>query len=442
MNAEHAGRTSVDQAKPRTNIHEALQALAAASEETEVARRQLHDALESISEGVVLFDANDCIVICNSNYRKYFYDAVGPEVGDLVHPGTSLWDIMRAAHAKGMFPRIKSRDDLELHIERRKTLRKNPGGTIEQNLIDGRWLQINEHRTADGGIASVYTDVTQLKRREGELASKSAMLEALSAKLAKYLPPQVYRSIFTGEQNVEIASKRKKLTVFFSDIAGFTDMVEALESEELTSLLNQYLTDMSSIALAHGATVDKFIGDAILAFFGDPISHGLKEDAIACLRMAVAMQKRMHELNALWRSRGIERPFALRIGVATGYCTVGNFGSGERLDYTAIGNAVNLAARLQTHAEPGAILIDPETRSLVDGIVRTEERGEMTMKGFSRPVHVHAVAGLYDHDASEGRVTSVDCDGMRLLVDYDRLQGAQKTYAIKALERAIGKLKG
>jgi class 3 adenylate cyclase len=230
--------------------------------------------------------------------------------------------------------------------------------------------------------------------------------------------------------------------VFFSDIAGFTDMVEALESEELTSLLNQYLTDMSSIALAHGATVDKFIGDAILAFFGDPIARGLKEDAIACLRMAVAMQKRMHELNELWRSRGIERPFALRIGVATGYCTVGNFGSGERLDYTAIGNAVNLAARLQTQAEPGAILIDPETRALVDGIVRTEERGEISIKGFSRPVHVHAVAGLYDHDAAEGRVTSVDCDGMRLLIDYDRLEGMQKTYAIKALERAIGKLKG
>ena len=99
------------------------------------------------------------------------------------------------------------------------------------------------------------------------------------------MPPQIYKSIFAGEQDVEIAPKRKKLTVFFSDIAGFTDTVEALQSEELTHLLNQYLTEMSKIALEHGATVGKFIGDAILAFFGDPVSRGASADAIACARM-------------------------------------------------------------------------------------------------------------------------------------------------------------
>jgi adenylate cyclase len=191
-----------------------------------------------------------------------------------------------------------------------------------------------------------------LKRREAELTSKTSMLEALSAKLAKYLPPQVYGSIFTGEQNVELASKRKKLTVFFSDIAGFTDSVDALESEELTALLNQYLTEMSAIAQAHGATVDKYIGDAILAFFGDPVSRGAKDDAVACVRMAVTMQKRMRELSAIWRSKGIEQPFELRIGITTGYCTVGNFGSEDRLDYTAIGNAVNLHPACRSMPSP------------------------------------------------------------------------------------------
>jgi class 3 adenylate cyclase len=251
----------------------------------------------------------------------------------------------------------------------------------------------------------------------------------------------VYGSIFAGEQNVELASKRKKLTIFFSDIAGFTDSVDALESEDLTALLNQYLTEMSAIAQAHGATVDKYIGDAILAFFGDPVSRGAKDDALACVRMAIAMQQRMRELSAIWRSNGVEQPFELRIGITTGYCTVGNFGSEDRLDYTAIGNAVNLASRLQVNAEPGTILLDSETHSLVEGAVRTEERGSVTIKGFARPIKVFAVAGDYREELEQGRVTSIECDGMRLLIDYDRLSGVDRNHAITALEQAINRLK-
>jgi class 3 adenylate cyclase len=198
---------------------------------------------------------------------------------------------------------------------------------------------------------------------------------------------------------------------------------------------------MSAIAQAHGATVDKFIGDAILAFFGDPVSRGAKDDAVACVRMAIAMQQRMREMSAIWRSKGLEQPFELRIGITTGYCTVGNFGSEDRLDYTAIGNAVNLASRLQVNAEPGAILLDSETRSLVEAAVRTEERGSLTIKGFARPVTVFAVAGDYRDEQEQGRVMAVECDGMRLLIDYDKLSGADRNRAITALEHAIGRLK-
>ena len=346
--------------------------LVAASQTAEKARQQLDDALEAMSEGLVLFDADDRIVVCNLNYRRYFAVAGGEEVAEMVKPGALLWDIMRAAHAKGMFPLLKGMD-IETHIERRKAIRRSTsGGTVEQNLSDGRWLQINEHRTADGGTASVYTDITDVKHREAELGSKTAMLESLSSKLAKYLPPQVYKSIFSGEQSVEIAPRRKKLTIFFSDIAGFTDTVEALESEELTSLLNQYLTEMSQIALAHGATVGKYIGDAILAFFGDPVSRGPKEDATACVRMAIAMQRRMHELHSEWRSRGLERAFELRIGITTGYCTVGNFGSEDRMDYTIIGSAVNLTARLQSLGDRWD---PPRPRDLFPGQGRSDGRG-------------------------------------------------------------------
>jgi len=144
---------------------------------------------------------------------------------------------------------------------------------------------------------------------EAEVSQKNKELAAVSRKLAKYLSPQVYNSIFTGAQSVEIASNRKKLTVFFSHIADFTGTTEKLESEELTQLLNRCLTEMARIGLEFGATIDKYIGDAVLAFFGDPESKGAKQDARTCVRMAIAMQRRMRELQ--WEVAGTRRGEAL-----------------------------------------------------------------------------------------------------------------------------------
>jgi adenylate cyclase len=116
----------------------------------------------------------------------------------------------------------------------------------------------------------------QEQRRANEIiALKNKELEA-SKKLSKYLSPQIYHSIFTGAQNVEIASSRKKLTIFFSDVVNFTETTDKLESEDLTNVLNRYLTEMSNIALEHGATIDKYIGDAMMVFFGDPETRGAK----------------------------------------------------------------------------------------------------------------------------------------------------------------------
>jgi len=195
--------------------------------------------------------------------------------------------------------------------------------------------------------------IRQLDEHQALLSEKNQMLEILSGKLSKYLSPQVYSSIFIGAQTVEIASKRKKLTVCFSDIVGFTETTKNLEAEELSSILNRYLTEMSKIALEYGATIDKYIGDAMVLFFGDPETKGTKEDAKACVKMAIAMQRRMQELEQESRDRGLERPFKVRIGISTGFCTVGNFGSEDRMDYTIIGNEVNLAARLEASAESG-----------------------------------------------------------------------------------------
>jgi adenylate cyclase len=166
---------------------------------------------------------------------------------------------------------------------------------------------------------------------------QSRFLAAMSTRLSRYLSPQIYRSIFSGETGAEIQTKRKKLTIFFPDIKDFTATSERLQPEQLTELLNDYFTEMSAIALSYGGTVDKFVGDAVLVFFGDPQSLGEAEDAKAALRMADAMQRKVSELAVKWRSRGIEEPFRVRMGINTGYCNVGNFGSIDRMDYTIIG---------------------------------------------------------------------------------------------------------
>jgi class 3 adenylate cyclase len=272
------------------------------------------------------------------------------------------------------------------------------------------------------------------------LESENEILENLSAKLSKYLAPQVYSSIFTGKQKVEIASRRKKLTVFFSDIVGFTETTDNLEAEELSNLLNHYLTEMSKIALKYGATIDKYIGDAILIFFGDPESRGVKEDAKACVQMAIAMQRRMRELEEEWQDRGLERPLHIRIGINTGFCTVGNFGSQDRMDYTIIGNEVNLASRLESSAELGGILMAHETYSLVKDDILAEEQPPLTVKGFDKPIHCYKVVGIYGDLAGEGRIVRHQKRGIQVFVDFDKLTGDDRGEAVEVLKDALAKL--
>ncbi len=213
-------------------------------------------------------------------------------------------------------------------------------------------------------VAAVGILFIALQRRQaaliqginGELETANEFLAAMSMKISRYLSPQIYKSIFSGQKDVTIHTERKKLTIFFSDIKDFTATTERLQPEQITQLLNEYFTAMSKIALARGGTIDKFVGDAMLIFFGDPETRGAGEDAKACLRMAIEMQDRIAGLNAKWRNAGIEHPFRVRMGINTGYCNVGNFGSDDRMDYTIIGAEANLAARLQSIAEAGHIV--------------------------------------------------------------------------------------
>ena len=260
--------------------------------------------------------------------------------------------------------------------------------------------QLQKTRSHKEHLAEIRFDANQLLlRRVLEEAEQQKNLvqkqkedtEKLSSKLGKYLPPQIHNALFSGQFDTGIATKRKKLTIFFSDIKNFTSSSEGLQPEDLTRYLNEYFSEMTDIALTYGATIDKYIGDAMMVFFGDPESKGEREDARACVNMALNMQRKIKNLQSKWRNEGFYEPFQIRMGINTGYCNVGNFGSEQRLTYTIIGGEVNIAQRLEAAAPSDGILMSYESYAHAQDLVEVDELNSITMKGINREIKVFSV---------------------------------------------------
>ncbi len=314
---------------------------------------------------------------------------------------------------------------------------------IAANILSFKYLLAYLVLAAIAGLTFIIVQQRQATAIAGmnkELTESNDFLAAISMKIAKYLSPQIYKSIFSGQRDVAIATERKKLTIFFSDIKDFTSTTERLQPEDLTALLNEYFTEMSTIALRHGATVDKFIGDAMLLFFGDPETKGVAEDARACLLMAVDMQRRLSQLNATWRKRGIEEPFRARMGINTGFCNVGNFGSEDRMDYTIIGAEANLAARLQSIAEPGGIVMSYETYALVRDMVRARPMEAISMKGISRQIVPYVVEGLVKEMEQRANVISEHATGLDIFLDLEVIDKIAVERTRRLLQQALAAL--
>lgn len=399
-------------------------------------RQLLFDAIETVSEGFSLYDKEDRLVMFNTKYPALVY----PDGNVEITIGMTFESILRQAAESGLVQEARGR--VEEWIQERMGRRRQRSGPHVQQRGENHWILVSEHRTADGGTVALYSDISELKQHERDLAKKSNALEQLSSQLAKYLSPQVYESIFTGRQEVKVASHRKKLTVFFSDIAGFTQTAERLESEDLTQLLNHYLTEMSRIALEYGATIDKYVGDAIVIFFGDPESLGVREDALACVRMAIAMRERMRDLQEIWRDLGIESPLKCRMGINTGFCTVGNFGSEDRMDYTIIGGGVNLASRLENAATPGDILISYETYALIKDVIKCDEHGKIQVKGFAYPIATYLVDNAFDLLGSKSTKIREDRPNFKLSLDLDSMTQTDRAQAAATLRAALDQVSG
>ncbi len=402
--------------------------------EIEEGRRRLSSAIESISEGFSFYDAEDRLAVCNSVYRQLFF----PDESTESQIGRSFKEILQDALERNVVEDAIGRED-EWLAEMLDNHRQGSSSYV-QRRTSGQWILVNERKTEDGSTVAVYSDITKIKKQEEAIAEQSQALERLSNQLAKYLSPQVYASIFEGRNQGDIASRRKKLTVFFSDIVGFTEITDRIESEDLTRILNQYLTEMSDIALAHGATIDKFVGDAIVIFFGDPESRGVKEDALACVRMALAMKKRLKELNEEWFETGIEKPMQCRMGINTGFCTVGNFGSSERMDYTVIGKGVNVASRLESTAETGEIRISHETYANVKNEILCGNENETTVKGIKFPIVTYEVLSERDQEGDDHTVIREEFQNVKLDINLKDMSDAGRLKAKALLEKALTRI--
>jgi PAS domain S-box-containing protein len=423
-------------------------------EELKSSEERVRSIMEAANDAIILADATGCIVSWNAAAARIFGHTAEDVIGQPLT--VVIPEKFRSAHDEGI-RRVASGGDRHVigNTVELSGLHSN-GSLIPVELSLSTW-EIGGERFFGGIIRDISerkqneerlreqqkqlkSRARSLKRLNEEVRTKNEQLQALSNKLAKYLSRQVYKNIFEGKSDVRIESYRKKLTIFFSDIQGFTELTDRVESEVLTGALNKYLNEMSKIALDHGGTIDKYIGDAIMIFFGDPETLGEQEDAIACVKMAIEMRKKLIEMRREWDVLGVSTPLRVRMGINTGFCTVGNFGSEERLDYTIVGGAVNLASRLESAADADGILISSDTFSLVKDEVVCKPEREITVKGIAYPVKTYSVVDLIETLQKENEHIEARLKGFNLKIDFDKLNYTDKLYAREMLLKAMAKL--
>ncbi len=232
---------------------------------------------------------------------------------------------------------------------------------------------------------TVQEQATELAQWNQKLAqrvqSQVAQLERLG-RLKRFFSPQLADLIVAGDAEDPLQSHRREVTVVFLDLRGFTAFAETAEPEEVMGVLREYHAEMGRLILAHEGTLERFTGDGMMIFFNDPVP--VPDPGERALRMALAMRERVGELTGRWRKLGYD--LACGFGIAQGYATIGAIGFEGRWDYGAIGTVTNLAARLCGEAQPGQILVPRRFLATVEDLVEAEPVGELSLKGFHRPI--------------------------------------------------------
>ncbi len=216
-----------------------------------------------------------------------------------------------------------------------------------------------------------------------------ATVERQRGELARFVSPQVAALISSPDGEALLAGHRREITVVFCDLRGFTAFSEVAEPEEVLSVLRDFHAAVGPLIVEHGGTLERFAGDGLMVFFNDPVPD--PDHARQAIRMALTTQGRFAELANRWALLGYV--LGLGIGIASGYATMGRIGFEGRFDYAAVGSVVNLAARLCAEAAPGSIVLSQRTASAVEGEAELRPLGQLSLKGFSRPMVAFEVVG-------------------------------------------------
>jgi adenylate cyclase len=227
------------------------------------------------------------------------------------------------------------------------------------------------------------------KTLEQRVEEQVTQLERMS-RLKRFFSPQLAELIVSGDAEDPLKTHRRELTVVYLDLRGFTAFAESAEPEEVMEILHEYHAEMGKLILQYEGTLEHFAGDGMMIFFNDPVP--VENAAERAVRMAAAMRERVKELTLKWRKLGHDLDFG--VGIAQGYATIGAIGFEGRWEYGAIGSVPNLAARLCNEAKPGEILISQRVMGGLETLVEAESVGDLTLKGFHRPVSVYNILRL------------------------------------------------
>jgi class 3 adenylate cyclase/PAS domain-containing protein len=392
---------------------------------------ELHVALDNMPGSLVYVDERLNIVFCNDRFKEMY---IVPQ--ELLQAGQPYPQFLRYLAENGYY----GEGDVDALVARRVESLRNPSEkSFEDHAPDGRWFRIQRRRVAAGGTVTVMTDITEQKRAErdlldatrrteeankliteknrtlealyGEIRDKNHQLEEQAAqiaewnarletrvaeqvaqigqmsKLTRFLSPKVSDLIMSGDADDPLKTRRREITVVFVDLRGFTGFTETAEPEEVMGVLREYHAELGRAILAHDGTIEHFAGDGVMILFNDPVP--VENHELQAIRMAVLMRESVSALARGWKKRGFALGFG--VGIAGGYATIGTIGFEGRLDYGAIGTVTNLAARLCGEAKENQILISPRIFSKVEAQIEAEEVGELSLKGFHRPVFAHNV---------------------------------------------------
>jgi class 3 adenylate cyclase len=307
----------------------------------------------------------------------------GIEQAQRHHPELIVTDVM--------MPKMGGHDLLQA-IRHDKSLRSVP--VIFLTARAGTEARIESLDAGADDYLSKPFDELELSARVGNLirtrVQERELVQLQKEKIARFLPPNLAEMIMSGEHEDFLKGHRREITVLFIDLRGFTAFVESAAPEEVMTILRGYQTVMGRLVFEHGGTLERFVGDAVMIYFNDPLP--CPDHAQQSVRLALAMRQAVDILREEWKAQGIQ--LGAGIGIATGYATIGAIGFEGRKDYAAIGPVTNLAARLCSEAQHGQILVSDRVLLLIKDQVTTESMGERQFKGVQKPIAVSQIVSL------------------------------------------------